>query len=64
MIPVSYNEKDNVWSGANRNSIYKYDTSVGRIIFNNMRNWPKNVCQVGVRISMEKNPFVQPSFIL
>ncbi|KAH8318431.1 hypothetical protein KR074_009865, partial [Drosophila pseudoananassae] len=58
MIPVSYSEKDNVWSGAKRNPIYKYDTSVGRIIFNNMRNWPKNVCQIcdvdGVAVTFEK----------
>ncbi|KAH8284999.1 hypothetical protein KR054_003755 [Drosophila jambulina] len=46
MIPVSYNEKDNVWSGAKRNSIFNYDSSVGKIIFNNMKNWPKNVCQI------------------
>jgi len=48
MIPTTYNEKDNVWSGAKRNSMYNYDTSVGKIIFNNMKNWPKNVCQVSL----------------
>jgi len=28
--------------------MYNYDTSVGKIIFNNMKNWPKNVCQVSL----------------
>ncbi|XP_068146726.1 uncharacterized protein [Drosophila tropicalis] len=46
LIPTTYNEKDNVWSGAKRGSMYNYDTSVGRIIFNTMRNWPDNVCQI------------------
>ncbi|KAH8246719.1 hypothetical protein KR038_008355 [Drosophila bunnanda] len=58
MIPVSYNEKDNVWSGAKRNSIFNYDSSVGKIIFNNMKNWPKNVCQIcdvdGVSVTFEQ----------
>ncbi|XP_034111579.1 uncharacterized protein LOC117572671 [Drosophila albomicans] len=45
-LPTTYNEKDNIWSGAKRNSIFNYDTSVGKIIFNTMRNWPKNVCQI------------------
>ncbi|KAH8347945.1 hypothetical protein KR084_002454, partial [Drosophila pseudotakahashii] len=58
MIPTTYNEKDNVWSGAKRNSMYNYDTSVGKIIFNNMKNWPKNVCQIcdvdGVTVTFEE----------
>ncbi|XP_017150721.1 4-coumarate--CoA ligase-like 7 [Drosophila miranda] len=58
MIPTTYNEKDNVWSGAKRNSIYSYDTSVGKIIFNTMKNWPKNVCQIcdidGVAVTFEQ----------
>ncbi|KAH8299912.1 hypothetical protein KR044_007387, partial [Drosophila immigrans] len=45
-LPTTYNEKDNIWSGAKRNSIFNYDTSVGRIILATMRNWPKNVIQV------------------
>ncbi|XP_030375093.1 4-coumarate--CoA ligase 1 [Scaptodrosophila lebanonensis] len=45
-IPTFYDEKDNIWSGAKRSSIYNYDTSVGKVIFNTMKNWPKNVCQI------------------
>ncbi|KAM8714049.1 hypothetical protein ACLKA7_014242 [Drosophila subpalustris] len=45
-IPTTYNEKDNTWSGANRSSMFNYDTNVGKVIFNTMRNWPKNVCQI------------------
>ncbi|EDW01000.1 GH21195 [Drosophila grimshawi] len=46
VIPTTYNEKDNTWSGAKRSSIYNYDISVGKVIFNTMRNWPKNICQI------------------
>jgi len=45
-LPTTYNPKDNTWSGAKRSCMYDYGTSVGRIIFNNMKNWPTNVCQV------------------
>ncbi|XP_023037953.1 uncharacterized protein LOC6639929 [Drosophila willistoni] len=58
LIPTTYNEQDNVWSGAKRGSIYNYDTSVGRIIFNTMKNWPNNVCQIndidGVSVTNEQ----------
>ncbi|ALC41601.1 CG4830, partial [Drosophila busckii] len=45
-IPTSYNEKDNTWCGIKRNSIFNYDANVGKVIFNTMKNWPKNVCQI------------------
>jgi len=45
-IPTTYNKKDNTWSGAKSSSIFDYDTSVGRIIFNTMKNYPKIVVQV------------------
>ncbi|XP_034476352.1 4-coumarate--CoA ligase 1-like [Drosophila innubila] len=45
-IPTTYNEKDKTWSGAKSSSIFNYDTSVGRIIFNTMKNWPKIVVQI------------------
>ncbi|KAM8714048.1 hypothetical protein ACLKA7_014241 [Drosophila subpalustris] len=45
-MPTTYNEKDKTWSGAKSSSMFDYDTNVGRIIFNNMKNWPKNVIQI------------------
>ncbi|KAH8371970.1 hypothetical protein KR093_009555, partial [Drosophila rubida] len=57
-LPTTYNEKDKTWSGAKRSSIFNYDTSVGKIILNTMRNWPKNVCQIndadGVSVTNEQ----------
>ncbi|EDW13211.1 4-coumarate--CoA ligase-like 7 [Drosophila mojavensis] len=53
-----WNSIDKTWSGSPRNPIYRSDTSAGRIIFNNMKNWPKNVCQIsdidGVTVTFEK----------
>ncbi|TDG38668.1 hypothetical protein AWZ03_014911, partial [Drosophila navojoa] len=38
--------------------MYDYDTSAGRIIFNTMKNWPKNVIQIsdtdGVTVTCEQ----------
>ncbi|XP_034476353.1 4-coumarate--CoA ligase 1-like [Drosophila innubila] len=45
-LSTTYNEKDKTWSGAKRSSIFDYDTSVGRIIFNTMKNWPTIVVQI------------------
>ncbi|XP_062132979.1 uncharacterized protein LOC133843440 [Drosophila sulfurigaster albostrigata] len=45
-FPTTYNKDDNTWSGMQRSLMYNQDMSVGRIIFNIMRNWPKNVCQI------------------
>ncbi|TDG51514.1 hypothetical protein AWZ03_001974 [Drosophila navojoa] len=57
-IPTTYNEKENTWCGAKRSSIYNYDISVGKVIFNTMKNWPKNVCQIndidGVTVTNEQ----------
>ncbi|KAH8418800.1 hypothetical protein KR222_007530, partial [Zaprionus bogoriensis] len=43
---VQYDSKEKIWSTPKRESMYRSDTSVGRIIFNTMRNFPKNVCQI------------------
>ncbi|EDW80498.1 uncharacterized protein Dwil_GK11566 [Drosophila willistoni] len=45
-IPTTYDDKTKVWSGMKLESVYKNDTSVGKIIFKTMRNWPRNVCQI------------------
>nr|XP_016994998.2 luciferin 4-monooxygenase-like [Drosophila takahashii] len=57
-LPVSYCEKEMIWSGAKKKLEYDDDTSAGEIIFNNMRNWPKHVCQIcdtdGVTVTFEQ----------
>ncbi|XP_017027957.1 uncharacterized protein [Drosophila kikkawai] len=45
-IPVSFCKEERIWSGPTENSIFKEDASLGAIIFNNMKNWPNNVCQI------------------
>ncbi|XP_020815309.1 4-coumarate--CoA ligase 1-like isoform X1 [Drosophila serrata] len=45
-IPVTFCEKERIWSGPPESSIFHEDASLGRIIFNNMKNWPNNVCQI------------------
>ncbi|XP_062132798.1 uncharacterized protein LOC133843313 [Drosophila sulfurigaster albostrigata] len=45
-FPTTYDAKDKTWSGPKRSSIYNSDASLGRVIFNNMKNWPRNVCQI------------------
>ncbi|BFG04155.1 luciferin 4-monooxygenase-like [Drosophila madeirensis] len=45
-LPTTYDERERVWSGAKRSPTYHYDTSIGKIIFNTMRTWPKNVWQI------------------
>ncbi|XP_060654533.1 uncharacterized protein LOC132790114 [Drosophila nasuta] len=45
-LPTTFDPKDNTWAGAKISSLYNYDTSVGRIIFSTMKNWPKNVIQI------------------
>ncbi|KAH8299909.1 hypothetical protein KR044_007388, partial [Drosophila immigrans] len=44
--PTTYDAQEKTWSGQKRSSTYHYDTSIGKIILNTMRTWPKNVCQV------------------
>ncbi|XP_020815231.1 4-coumarate--CoA ligase-like 7 [Drosophila serrata] len=57
---MSYNEQGRIWYGPppSHVSAYKDDTSLGEIIFNNMRNWPKKVCQIsdsdGVRVTADQ----------
>jgi len=45
-LPCSYDAENKIWKGIPQNNPFKPETSLGRIIFKNMRNWPKNVCQV------------------
>ncbi|XP_053964420.1 uncharacterized protein LOC128867327 [Anastrepha ludens] len=42
----NYDEKERVWMGAKQPLVYDFNCSVGKIIFNNLKNFPKNVCQV------------------
>ncbi|KAH8285660.1 hypothetical protein KR054_011963, partial [Drosophila jambulina] len=57
---MTFNEQERIWRGppSSQESIYKDDTSLGAIIFNNMRNWPKKVCQIsdsdGVRVTADQ----------
>ncbi|XP_017033130.1 uncharacterized protein [Drosophila kikkawai] len=43
---VTFSELVRVWRGSPRNSTYHHDTSMGKIIFNTMKTWPKNICQI------------------
>ncbi|KAH8284767.1 hypothetical protein KR054_000854 [Drosophila jambulina] len=43
--PVTYNETDRIWSRPPPRSIYKDDASFGSVIFQSMKNWPKNIYQ-------------------
>ncbi|XP_017140130.1 4-coumarate--CoA ligase 1 [Drosophila miranda] len=45
-LPCSYDAEKRIWKGIQLRCDYKPDTSLGKIIFKNMRNWPKNVCQI------------------
>ncbi|KAH8347941.1 hypothetical protein KR084_002451, partial [Drosophila pseudotakahashii] len=45
-IPTTYDSKERVWSGAKRVATFTDETSLGKVILNGMRNWPKNVCQI------------------
>ncbi|XP_016994923.2 uncharacterized protein [Drosophila takahashii] len=58
-LPVTYDEKERIWSGGEfSNSLYKEDLSLGTIVFNTLRNSPKNVCQIcdadGVSLTFEQ----------
>ncbi|XP_030556034.1 4-coumarate--CoA ligase 1-like [Drosophila novamexicana] len=56
-MECNWNSTDKIWSCPGRSTMYSPNTSVGRIIFNTMRNWPKNVCQIsdtdGVSLTSE-----------
>ncbi|KAH8252224.1 hypothetical protein KR038_004276, partial [Drosophila bunnanda] len=45
-LPTTYDSGDRIWSGSKRTFTYTDETSIGKIIFDTMRNWPRNVCQV------------------
>ncbi|XP_017033205.1 uncharacterized protein [Drosophila kikkawai] len=55
---VTYNEEERIWSGPLRSSIYKDDAALGAVIFQSMKNWPKNICQIwdddGVVVTFEQ----------
>ncbi|KAH8285042.1 hypothetical protein KR054_004255, partial [Drosophila jambulina] len=55
---VTYNEADRIWSGPPRSSIYKDDTALNTVIFQTMKNWPKNIYQIwddeGVVVTFEQ----------
>ncbi|KAH8317315.1 hypothetical protein KR074_008840, partial [Drosophila pseudoananassae] len=57
-LPTTYDSRDRIWSGSKRSSIYKEETSLGKIIFNTMRTFPKNVFQIndidGVSVNFEE----------
>lgn len=58
----NWNSLDKTWSGSRRSSMYDCDTSAGRIIFNTMKNWPKNVIQVGIKwTSLKLNQILNTS---
>ncbi|KAH8401030.1 hypothetical protein KR009_002567 [Drosophila setifemur] len=38
--------QNGIWSGDKRATTYHHDTSAGKVIFNTMRTWPNNVCQI------------------
>lgn len=46
IINSSYDHNERVWTGVNRKPLYDFDASIGAIIHRNLRNYPKNVCQV------------------
>ncbi|KAH8254373.1 hypothetical protein KR032_009709, partial [Drosophila birchii] len=54
---MSYNEQERIWRGPppSQVSVDKDDTSLGEMIYNTMRNWPKKVCQIsdseGVKVT-------------
>ncbi|XP_017039128.1 4-coumarate--CoA ligase 1-like [Drosophila ficusphila] len=56
--PTTYVPKDRIWSGGKRVEMYTDETSVGQIIFNVMKTWPKNVCQIndvdGVTVTFDQ----------
>ncbi|KAH8238005.1 hypothetical protein KR032_010557 [Drosophila birchii] len=53
-----YNEADRIWSGTPPMSIYKDDAAMGVLIFQSMKNWPKNIYQIwdddGVVVTFEQ----------
>ncbi|XP_043065707.1 luciferin 4-monooxygenase-like [Drosophila bipectinata] len=58
IFPTTYDTRNRIWSGSKRSSIYKEETSLGQIICNTMRNFPKNVFQIndidGVTVNFEQ----------
>ncbi|XP_017002676.2 luciferin 4-monooxygenase-like [Drosophila takahashii] len=45
-IPTTYDARERIWSGAKRVATFTDETSLGKVILNVMRNWPRNVCQI------------------
>ncbi|KAH8301566.1 hypothetical protein KR059_006096, partial [Drosophila kikkawai] len=57
-LETNYNSEDRIWSGAKLTYVYTDETSIGNVICNTMRNWPKNLCQIndvdGVAVTFDE----------
>ncbi|KAH8235344.1 hypothetical protein KR032_002957 [Drosophila birchii] len=57
-LETTYDPVDRVWSGPKRVYASSYETSIGEVIFNSMRKWPTNVCQIndadGVAVTFDE----------
>ncbi|XP_016981263.1 4-coumarate--CoA ligase 1-like [Drosophila rhopaloa] len=57
-LSTTYDARLRVWSGAERIPTYTDEKSLGKIICNVMRTWPKNVCQIddvdGTKVTFEQ----------
>jgi len=51
---ITWDNRVKIWSGPLRSSIYNKDASVGKIVFNTMINYPKNVCQVSTKYKISQ----------
>jgi len=50
---VTWDSSEKIWSGSPHTSMYNKDTSLGKIVFNTMRNYPMNVIQVSTIYEIE-----------
>ena len=56
---VTWDSREKIWSGPPSTSMYNEDTSLGKIVFNTMRNYPKNVVQVSTKYEIfEKRTYI------
>ncbi|KAH8288441.1 hypothetical protein KR054_002717, partial [Drosophila jambulina] len=57
-LETSYDSEERVWSGSKRVYAVSFETSIGLVIFNTARNWPKKVCQIndadGVAVTFDE----------
>ncbi|XP_036330452.1 4-coumarate--CoA ligase 1-like [Rhagoletis pomonella] len=45
-LECSYDEKERIWCNAIQSPTYDFNCSLGKIIYNNLKNFPKKICQV------------------